>query len=614
MTKKASLLTSVYFSILMVGGHAGYAQSTEINFSLCIAVTTCSYSTTSYIGPGTDNALSPNYHSYVSGAVDEAYNSFANDAYDGYGSIFGAASTHGPRVHSDITPYATAFNGLIANRQTETYRAVTTLPGNSVRWFDSFTNNTGSTIDATIAFGGNLGSDNETRILSQGDTYVVHGQRDPGTISPDPVIASIWGNNEYAASLTPTISDGNDGGYIAFPISVAAGKTVSIMNVDILVASEGRDSDSDGTIYASDAVLAAQQAEHFINAPIFDGLTAQQIATLINWTVNLGTGLDDADGLFVLGTAAQRGFANALSRSINLRSAGGGAAVSRSSVSQTTTTTLADTNAGKIFIFGDYLDGENDLSQNTLDYKGNVVGTGFETEFANGITAGVALGFTNTRGEVDPTFSSIDNKQRVIMPYMRGPLQNGFKYEVSLFAASQDWDYQRTAGAGTATGDVSGHSFGASAKLSKDIPMSATTLTPFAGLGYVRTSVSGYTETGAGSANLAVPDYSVDSLEASVGADLTHHFTTNSGSAIALFASAALRSELLGETSMTSSFATGTTTFNNVVGGGTGSYGTLDLGLSMAVTDKATLSVSYGGSYGASTRQNAVSLNLSSRF
>ena len=608
MTTKFSLLASVCSSVLMLGTNAGYAQSIDMNFQVCQTGSfNCFPGGESYIGPGTNAETSG------VGIVAEAGNSYTNDAYDGYGYIYGAASTSGPQTFN-ITAYATDFNGLNATRQTQTYRAVTTLPGNSVRWFDSFTNNTGANINATIAFGGNLGSDTNTQILSQGATYVVHGQGAPGNASSDPVIASVWGNNAYAAAITPTIANGQDSFYIPFAISVAPGATVSIMNLDILVGSIGRNTDAGGLIYASDALLAAQRADYFINSPIFDGLTAGQIATLINWKVNVGTGLDGADGLFELGIAAKRGFANALSRTIKQDNGQSSTTVSRSSMAGGSSDTFAVADGGKVFVFGDYLDGKTDLTSGTLDYQGNVFGGGFEREIGNGVTAGVALGFTNSKGDISPTYSSIKNKQRVVMPYLRGSLQNGFKYETSLFAATENWDYQRTAGAGTATGDVSGHSLGAAVKISKDIPMASSTVTPFAGLDYMRTSVKGFTETGAGSANLTVPGYSAKSLEASLGADVSHRFVTDSGSEVTLFASAALRSELLGSSSVTSTFATGTTTFNNAVGGGTGTYGTLGLGVTVAVNDNAKLSVSYGGAYGKSTRQNSLSLNLNNRF
>ena len=62
-----------------------------------------------------------------------------------------------------------------------------------------------------------------------------------------------------------------------------------------------------------------------------------------------------------------------------------------------------------------------------------------------GATAGVALGSTNSKREIAPTHFSIKDKQRVVMPYLRGSLQTGVKYETSLFAATKDRDYQRTA-------------------------------------------------------------------------------------------------------------------------------------------------------------------------
>lgn len=103
-------------------------------------------------------------------------------------------------------------------------------------------------------------------------------------MSSDPVILHVYGNKTDAMTTHFTPGDGNP--FILYPLTVAAGQTVSILNFDLLYGSTGRSADSDGSIYAADAAAALAAGALFVNSPIFDGLTVDQIATIINWNID----------------------------------------------------------------------------------------------------------------------------------------------------------------------------------------------------------------------------------------------------------------------------------------------------------------------------------------
>ncbi len=311
----AGLFASVSALALALPAGGASAGQSVIQFQICSSSNPTDYCSTnnnsSYIGPGIDSAIAGT--SSIAGGVRDAQatDNVVNDAYDGWGAIYGTTTTN----DAYNSPYATPFNGLDAMRQTESYVAVPGLPANSIRWFDSFTNNTGSTITANIAFGGNLGSDNNTYVHASGPGYVVTGQGAPGAGSTDPVIAHLYGNNEYAFSQTTThFVNGDDNPYIIFPLTVAPGQTVSIMNVDILFGDNARGTDPSGSVYAQDVALAIQQAQLFVNSPVFDGLTVEQIQTLLNWSVVVDGSLPAAGAVTGLSQSMHDAFDGILNR------------------------------------------------------------------------------------------------------------------------------------------------------------------------------------------------------------------------------------------------------------------------------------------------------------
>lgn len=626
----ASALTLCFF--------AGTAQAQQaiINFDVCqgpLATDECGpVNGTSYIGPGFDSAL-PGGSSSVAGGVSEASatNGVVNDGYDGWGALYGTTDT-GDAYGS---PYASAFNGLSAARQTQTYVAIPELPANSIRWFDSFTNSTGATIDANIAFGGNLGSDSNTYVHSTGPGYVITGQYAPGTESPDPVIAHLYGNNDYAFTQTIlNFANGDDNPFIVFPISVAPGQTVSVMNVDLLFGDNARNSDPTGVAYAADVALAISQAELFVNNPIFAGLTVAQLQTLVNWDAividgsivgagaipGLSQGLHGAfDGLLDNSIGASGGSPSALLAP--LQYAGEESAKKDSAETFAYALgksggdyTLASSDESRAYLFGGYTTGVYDYTAGDFGFSGYVIGAGIERAFTPNFIGGVAAGYTNGSGDIAGVFDSVGNHQFTVAPYARFKAESGLLLDARMSVSTESWDYQRVAGTGVASAEFDGTSFGAKLGISKAYESGEYAFTPFANASYLHTNVSGFTETGAGAANLIVPSYSVDKAEIIGGVSVSRKWMSASGKSMNAFVSAGLGNGFLGNKTIATSYTTSTTTFATDIESTDGIFGRIQAGFSADITKSMTLSGSYSGTVGSNSVQHTFGGKLLARF
>ncbi len=306
--------------------------------------TGCCYS---YVGPaqsGTPGHLSTptnNHHAITfattssgNGAISEAKNvahigtqghavagQVADDAYDGFGGVgllgqnnFGGLTvtrntevTHGP-TNGVTTPITNAFTNA-------------GVP-NAARFVETITNTTGSTINGTFAFFNNLGSDNNTAYVATnngpltlgsphsatGNLWVTSVQN--STTGPDPVLTTVVGNNKYTntqvkittLNYTSPYANGDDNPVYQFPISVAPGKTVTIVLFSVLTANINFNPAAGPNpiaAQASDIVLGGQLANLIdnngkpipLNSPFFVGLTPAQMATIINFDFNFITTL-----------------------------------------------------------------------------------------------------------------------------------------------------------------------------------------------------------------------------------------------------------------------------------------------------------------------------------
>lgn len=639
------------------------AQQAVIDFSICDAGGCSTGSNVPYVGPGSDTALTSSYEGMAQEA--QASDFTVSDAYDAHGALFGAAHIPDAPIYpssSSFDAYDSAFNGLTAGRRTETYATVSGLPANTIRWFDSFTNETGSTITANIGFGGNLGSDSATVIHARGDGYLVTGQNAPGTPSNDPVIAHLYGGNEYAFDdVTVLAEDGKDNVLFIYPVTVAPGETVSVMNLNMLFGAVGRNSDPSGVLYAQDVAEAISQAELFVNDPIFAGLTVEQIETIVNWgraapepepedqDAAPDGGNGGGGGIVIDGTMPAAGAAPRLAQNMlgafgamidqtnipdtsALASAGlvtgalayeaqtdvedapGNAALARA-VGEAGGKVATGRAAGtQTYLFGGYTTGHDDFTAGTLDYSGYAIGAGVEFSPTPDIVLGLAGGYAFGSGSMGDVYSDLDSTQYVISPYARWNAPTGTVLDFGLLASQDEIDYSRTAGAGMAFGETDGHSLGARIGVSQPIPTQWATVTPFAKLSYLSSSVNGYEETRAGNADLAVPSYRLETLEAVAGVGLSREWTTAGGTAVKGFVRSGIGGNLLGDDKVETRYTTSPTPYLNVVENGDDVFGLAEAGFSASLSENISISGSYGATFSRSSTQHTILANLTARF
>ncbi len=156
---------------------------------------------------------------------------------------------------------------------TET-RKVDLLGGNTFRFFDTFTNNTNSTITTTLNFFGNLGSDGwELVKLNQAGLMVSCTDGGAGGCADQPVLALVSGNNGLGkASITP------DRYNVSFEIKLDAGQSLSLLNFAFLASDENGPTDAD-------VLLAGSVGQSLLSGPRLEGLTDAQIRSIANYNI-----------------------------------------------------------------------------------------------------------------------------------------------------------------------------------------------------------------------------------------------------------------------------------------------------------------------------------------
>jgi hypothetical protein len=519
--RSATLLTAV------TAAGSAFAQQGPtyqvIDFFVCES-DDCSDTSTNgvYFGLGQDAQFEDT--SSVAGAIYEASASDdftgddAVDAYDGWGAIYGVPD--GASVRDGNNAYATPFNGLENNRSTETYVTQSALPANTVRWFDEFTNTSSEPITVNLAFSGNLGSDSDTNLLRTGAGYFVTGDG----YGSDPVIAHIYGNNAFADAATVNVVANDDNPYILYEtITVAPGETVSLMHYNALVADADRDTnfDEDDPIYQAEADEAERVAMAFLNSPVFEGLSADQIATLLNWDVAaVEAVMERMDAGAARASAAIIG--GFLFRPSGDQSVMANAEVTRFSPVNNGTASfyvLAGGALGQVDgtdFDATYFGAGATLDTGALSYGGALVSTSGDTDTERGASSKGITGFAFA--EYDPGAALI----------LRGALAYGVSEQA----------YSRTAGAGVAMGETDSTTTTLGLYAGYRLATQAVAeFVPYAAITHTIINYDGFAETGAGLLNTTYADFEETNTLYELGIRASQQFgeiTYYGGAALAL--------------------------------------------------------------------------------
>lgn len=213
----------------------------------------------SYIGPA------PIFGSYtgssLGGVSDGGF-----DAFDFYGEWTGNGT------------------GLSLSRRVEALSAI-----NVYRFFDTFTNTTGSQITRTLQFQGNLGSDFGTIVDHNSPGLLVSHESFSGGNTQDPVLAAVYGNNAFAAANMSAAVGGGAGDHYVMTLSLSLNPFQSLSILQFVFA------DRPDTTIINYGTTGTNQIGSYIAAgiatgtnlrsnPYLNGLTQQQINSIANFS------------------------------------------------------------------------------------------------------------------------------------------------------------------------------------------------------------------------------------------------------------------------------------------------------------------------------------------
>jgi len=185
--------------------------------------------------------------------------------------------------------------------------------------------------------------------------------------------------------------------------------------------------------------------------------------------------------------------------------------------------------------FGSSIDQDNRNGQYGYDATSGGVTFGVDSDMVlEGVTTGAS--FSYAQSSVDS--KSVSNASTDINSYI-GTLYGSKVMDDGLFINGQlgfgynDYETERTvSGVGQAKGDTNGWQATAKVEAGKDFAMDAITLTPLASLQYTYVDIDGYTETGAGGANLTVNPDAMSTVDAAVGGQIAYAYPLRNGGSL----------------------------------------------------------------------------------
>jgi hypothetical protein len=541
MRRNIKTCSSIAVLILTIASQKSEAASIDFEYSFNGSYALSTTVGTTYQGIAYDAALISSQDSALGTITDTIHyvsgNPIGGDSYDGYGYLFGRPN------HSSSQFYASPFNGLSGARYTSAVATGEAHAPLGFRWFDSFTNNTGQEISAIIRFHGNLGSDHvDTTLDHASPGYVIMSDSRTSGVR-DETIVQIYSDANYAGNVAVYARTGDDEVHFDYTVNVAPGQTASILVFNYLVVDPNR---------VTDGVAATQReielgktlATNFINSPYLTGLTADQIASIINFSVKLDGSLPSPSaGSRIAGSTinlfnnlmdVNQGFNSAGAQLINDNispmaylpvsngnSSSDGAAQIASLISGSGGKLSSGNDQHEIYMLGGYMRGSDRSLDETMKYHGFALGLGYEFSMDPSSRFGLVAGYMNSSAKIDDSYHDISGEQFLISPYAQWTLDGGIALDARASLSADNWGYDRRAGALDANAAFDGYSMGASLKASNPFETAGVTLTPFAKLSFLQSHFNAYQESGAGLGNLDVPSYRVNTFEAIAGFSLS---------------------------------------------------------------------------------------------
>lgn len=183
-----------------------------------------------------------------------------------------------------------------------------------------------------------------------------------------------------------------------------------------------------------------------------------------------------------------------------------------------------------MFLYGTHDWGDREAREGAaaFRYRGSLVALGADYRVAPGLIVGAAVGYGFGESSLDG--GNAEARSWKLSAYA-GYHADGFYADADLgYSIDRYPEIRRDTGFAftpQARGDTRGNTWSAGATVGYDAPVGGLTLGPFAGARYARVRTDGFTETGAGSLNLAIDGTRATSLIGSLGVRLGGVFTAD---------------------------------------------------------------------------------------
>lgn len=519
---------------------------------------------------------------------------------------------------------------------------------NAVRFVDTFTNNTMSTVSGNLAFVGATEDVGTTVWLtpSAGSTYLLQTNA-PDPEYPAPVMAYIWGNNDYARTQVTAEYDNAKAGFgFLLPLEVEAGETKRIAIIAVASASLAFDPNDQEDDIAFARALADKITNNGnplpINTPFFTGYTAEELLTLINWDFTAAAlPTETTKSLSAIGNAVPQQIASSiLGELANMRlhgdtSAAGYAALSGMPLASTPRSQTArkimsfaertsglaageragnwSANGWRAFAIASGFDGSRDgISGGAagIQYDGFSVTLGLDRLISEKTRLGTALSYANASSDVSGNLGNSDMDAYSLSAYLSHNFTPHLYLDGVAMIGWNDYSYNRVQGPAIAHGETDGLSYGINLVTGFDVPVAANSkMGPYLSLSYMASEMDGYSETGAGIANLTVDDTSLHSGAIEAGMKASHRIVTRWG-AIVPEARLGVKGNIGSDTSSVNAQFVNTptsatsTSFRN----GQGTVMTTGLGIAADLSERLEMKLSYNGAYGRDSENNTLAL------
>ena len=267
---------------------------------------------------------------------------------------------------------------------------------------------------------------------------------------------------------------------------------------------------------------------------------------------------------------------------------------------------------------GGFGDIDSDGNGAGADYRSSGVALGHDRQVRSDLLAGVAFGYTRSDVDMHAGGSDIDSYQLAVYgrqqgdnTYLDATLGLGHHRINSARAV------QFTGFSGTARADYRIHELGLSLEAGRYYALSDThRLTPFAGLQYGHYRQNGFSESGAGDANLRFDDARMDSLRSVVGARINSVLRSSGGMRFDTTAGLAwVHEHLDSEASLNPAFAVnGNVPFTVDGPAADRDRAQASLGVSAQLSKRTQLDLAYHGEFADSEQQHGVAATFRVRW